>query len=462
MLFQEVQRGKDAMRNKLFSREIGTNGACAIRLIIGSVYSGEAHAERHAASEQERRYLITADSWFGSVKLAENLKLLWRDQGEYKLDKNRGENPNAHEFIGSVKTNSGWFPKKELKKRMKHFPSGAHLVMQCCTPETNIQLVAIGYKFSARKTIFFVMTKNAGQTAPGPKPYVAKFPDRYGNVQERRVKRPEVLSDYFADSDAVDAHNHCRQFRLGLEKYWLTQNPWVRNNCTLIGMTVIDAFRAVKHQLAELAHDKEFTVAAFAKGVAYDCLYNNIFDAVALQSPSLYLEASNITPLERQYLYMAQVHAEAMKKTNASMMENFAKNLAAIQIPNMVGATQSIVASPLSMSAGGSGTGNYVPDFFDEMHDAVASEKSQHTHRSIKRSCRVCKTGTRFQCSHPTCQAARPLKCDAKYTGTPICNPTVGPRKLKDNPNNRLTCLQIHRAEVKAKTMEDMKLIAKY
>ncbi|GAX16789.1 hypothetical protein FisN_UnNu081 [Fistulifera solaris] len=277
ILFQEVQRGKEPMRKAELSQLIGTNAACAIRLILGSVYCGAgSHGERSAALDQGRRYLATGDSWFGSAKTAECVKLLWPDgNGKYKIDRSRGENPNGHEFIGSVKANSGRFPKKELRSRMKHYPSGSHLVMQCCTPETNIQLVAVGYKFNSKTTLCFVMTRNAGQTSPGPKPYVARFNDTYGNVKERRIKRPAVLSEYFADSDAIDSHNHCHQHRLGLEKYWLTQNPWFRNNCTLIGMTAIDAFRAITHHVKELRENKEFKVAAFAKGLAEMNLVSN-------------------------------------------------------------------------------------------------------------------------------------------------------------------------------------------
>ena len=125
---------------------------------------------------------------------------------------------------------------------MNKWPSGAYLVLECKAPETGVDLVALGYKYNSRKVMCFILTKNAGSTAPGLKPYIAKFPDQHGNVRERRVQRPAILGEYFDSSDVIDSHNHCRQFRLALERLWLTKNPWFRLDCTFIGMTVIDTF----------------------------------------------------------------------------------------------------------------------------------------------------------------------------------------------------------------------------
>ncbi|GAX26777.1 hypothetical protein FisN_9Lu068 [Fistulifera solaris] len=459
LLFQEVQRGKEAMRKSAFSRQIGTNAACAIRLILGSVYSGEDHAERAAPVNQERRYLVTADSWFGSPRLAETIKLLWRDEdGQYRINRSRGENPNAHELIASVKSNSGWFPKHELKKRMKHFPSGSHLVMRCRTPGSNIELFAIGYKYNLRKILFFIMTRNAGQTTPGPKPYIAKFPDNDGNVKERHIKRPQVLSDYFEDSDAIDSHNHCRQHRLGLEKFWLTQNPWVRNDCTLIGMTAIDAYRAVKHQVPELSRDKQFTVAAFAKGLTYDCLYNKFYDDAETTDPSMYLEADNLTQRERKMKYALQLHCEKVNAMNKQFLQQASEVFFKANLPSVVNANElSTVGSPLSMSVAGPSADVVLHECLEDAHELVDIEISEKQGRVMKRKCRICKTGIRMQCSNPRCLVAEPQKL-GHPVGTPICPPRLGARKLKDYPNNTLTCLEIHRREEKAKRMEEMRL----
>jgi hypothetical protein len=66
-------------------------------------------------------------------------------------------------------------------------------------------------------------TKNAGSTKLGD-PYIAKFPDEHGNVAQRSVPRPDVISKYFNDSNVIATHNQSRQFELALEKRWVTHD----------------------------------------------------------------------------------------------------------------------------------------------------------------------------------------------------------------------------------------------
>ena len=102
------------------------------------------------------------------------------------------------------------FPKDQLEEEMKDFPSGSYLVMECTAPEMGVKLVAIGYKYNSRKVLFFVMTKNAGNTMPGS-PYIARFTDDFGNVKSRKVERPDCISQYFRSANRIDWHNHLRQ-----------------------------------------------------------------------------------------------------------------------------------------------------------------------------------------------------------------------------------------------------------
>jgi hypothetical protein len=92
--------------------------------------------------------------------------------------------------------------------------------------------VAIGYKYNARKVLQFIITKNAGSTAPGTKPYIAKYPDKYWNIKKQRVPHPEAVSVYFDNSNVIDRQNYCRQHLLGLEWLWHTDNLWFQNDCT--------------------------------------------------------------------------------------------------------------------------------------------------------------------------------------------------------------------------------------
>ena len=69
-----------------------------------------------------------------------------------------------------------------------------------------------------------------------------KWADEWGNIQVRKVQRPEMIS-FFNNGNAIDGHDHLRQFELALEKQWITVNPFFRVCATFIGFNVIDAFR---------------------------------------------------------------------------------------------------------------------------------------------------------------------------------------------------------------------------
>ena len=99
---------------------------------------------------------------------------------------------------------------------MKDWPSGSKLVMKCQAPN-GVTLFAIGYKYSSKNTTVFISTENAGTTKDG-KPYIAKFRDVANRPQERNVPRPDIVSNYFGDSNIIDKINHCRQSELGLEE----------------------------------------------------------------------------------------------------------------------------------------------------------------------------------------------------------------------------------------------------
>ena len=213
--YLEIQKGATTMRSAPFFIDgIGATAACSVRCLLGMAHSGQATADRQQAQSQEKRHILIADSWFGRVRMVEAVKLLRQrkneDTGEieYHIDRTKGENPNGHEVIAAVKTNSAWFPKKEIESTMTDWPSGSHIVLTCTAPETNVELVAIGYKYNAQKALCFIMTKNAASTQPGARHYIARFPDAHGNICSRKVPRPEALSIYFAHSNAVDRANH--------------------------------------------------------------------------------------------------------------------------------------------------------------------------------------------------------------------------------------------------------------
>ena len=262
MLHMELQRGKKSMPKEKYGEQFGATAACTLRLAENTQHGGTNTVERKEAAERFKRELVLADAWFGSVKVVEQMKLLHMD---------KEGNPAGHEVIAALKANHSCFPKAEIEDLMKGFPSGSQLVFECKSP-AQVNLVAIGYKYNARKVLCFVATKNAGSTRPG-RPYIAKFPDEYGNVAKRMVPRPQIISTYFENSDKVDAHNHARQYQLALEKRWITRCAWFRIDTTFLGITVTDAWKCAKYQSNNLSL-KKMTIKEFADRIAWDCTNN--------------------------------------------------------------------------------------------------------------------------------------------------------------------------------------------
>jgi hypothetical protein len=194
------------------------------------------------------------DSWFSSVKTATKVM------------------ENGHEWVGPVKTAKRLYPKEELESRLENWPGGMHLVMEGLTPDMKT-LLAIGYKYNSRKVLCFLATKNAGATTPGV-PYRARFVDDNRNLVARPVERPEVLSNYFKQSNCVDKHNHARQYELRLEKLWKTNNCWFRIVTTIIGIVVTDCWKAYKYSCNDPKKDSEYTICEFADSLAFELVHN--------------------------------------------------------------------------------------------------------------------------------------------------------------------------------------------
>ena len=105
---------------------------------------------------------MKGDAWFGSVKAAAQLA------------------ERGIECILQVKTGHSLFPKAFIENALKDAPGGVHIVLRGQHPNGKT-LFAIGYRYSGKKTMFFVMTPCAGSTIFGDK-FESKFTDVYGNV----------------------------------------------------------------------------------------------------------------------------------------------------------------------------------------------------------------------------------------------------------------------------------------
>jgi hypothetical protein len=177
-LFIEVQEGKLPMRTMRHSEAPnGPTVGCVKRLVEGSMASGQTRVDAHS-----RRDIYFGDSWFTQTKTAETV-----------------HNENDVHFVGQLKTGHAKFPKKWLEEQMDEMPSGNWITLEC-TGRNGVPLVGMGYKYSSKKTLLFVMSKGSGATTKGI-PYIAKYCDNNGNVHEREIDRPQVLSDYFMRSN---------------------------------------------------------------------------------------------------------------------------------------------------------------------------------------------------------------------------------------------------------------------
>ena len=172
---------------------------------------------------------------------------------------------------------------------MKDWPSGSYIVLEC----KEHRLFAVGYKYSLRskskshcyiscylvwymvtlltlfKVLTFVGSWNAGETTQG-NPYIARFPDQHGNIVEKEILRPEVVSDYFKESDVINNHNKSCQGDLALEEHWRTTSCWFKLAITLIGITVTDMWYAVRHHCTSESVWQEMPIKRFAECIVFD------------------------------------------------------------------------------------------------------------------------------------------------------------------------------------------------
>ena len=128
-------------------------------------------------------------------------------------------------------------------------------ISRCPGDTMIVDLIAVGYRYSRKTILYFVMSKNAGTTYAGF-PYSMKYTDPHGNLCERLVERPDCISRFFDDSNVIDSHNHVRQSELALETKWHTKDAFFRLVTTLIGMTVTDAWKlAAIHRINDSSAD---------------------------------------------------------------------------------------------------------------------------------------------------------------------------------------------------------------
>ena len=140
--------------------------------------------------------LIMVDAWFGSVK--------------------RTSEMSSRNFAGiiQVKSNSGLHPKSFVEEHLKNEPGGVHIFLKVVDPN-GVTLIATGHHYSSRKNLYFTSTLDASSTTPKTC-YEIKISDELGNVYARFVDRPQVVSMFFDNANAVHRHNQVKQFGVKL------------------------------------------------------------------------------------------------------------------------------------------------------------------------------------------------------------------------------------------------------
>jgi hypothetical protein len=269
--------------------------------------------------------------------------------------------------------------------------------------EAGCHLLACGQKHDSRKVPCFVCTKDAGPTADGVA-HQAKWTDERGNARACPVEQREVISQCFKHSDVVDSHDHARQALLGLEKKWATQNCWFRLDCTIVGITVTDAWKAFKigapHQIKT---EKEMSINAFTEQVVWDCL-NNKFDDDEEDNQQGHL-FNNLSPMTdpKQAPHQEEDESSRNKTPRAVDMNDKDANSGTREIDLASGGSVKTSFSPLTVESA--------------THSKWKTPVLPGKDRAARLACDTCKKLTalkRVQCNHSFCD-------DGSGTGGNLC-----------------------------------------
>jgi hypothetical protein len=118
------------------------------------------------------KHSIQGDAWFGSVRAANEVAL------------------RGHNNVFQIEQYHASFPKKIINEAVKEAPGGVHILLEGTQDE--VQFVALGYRYSQKTVLHFVLTKMAGNFKPGI-PYQIKYTDSFGNCSHY-IDHPQVVS----------------------------------------------------------------------------------------------------------------------------------------------------------------------------------------------------------------------------------------------------------------------------
>ena len=116
-------------------------------------------------------------------------------------------------------------------------------------------LIVIGYKYNARKVIYFIVTYNAGNTKTGI-PYLYKYPEKFTNVAISLLL-VSLLCQKKSAVNEVESHKKSIQCDLALEKWWVTKCGWMRLYTTVAtGMTITNVWKLFSYGVKRDHYEK--------------------------------------------------------------------------------------------------------------------------------------------------------------------------------------------------------------
>ena len=108
-------------------------------------------------------------------------------------------------FVGQIKQNHRDYLKKYLEKTMEQMAPSNWIVLENMVLIQDInrdlsftrkRVFGIGYKYSYKKVLCFIITGDAGDVTAST-PYKALYCDRYGKRVTKMIDCPRILNKYF-------------------------------------------------------------------------------------------------------------------------------------------------------------------------------------------------------------------------------------------------------------------------
>ena len=216
ILFMEIMKGKaEVVKPKYWSKANGATAATTMRL-----------AENWFGTNR----VVAGDSWFASVRTAEQMLL------------------NGLHFIGDVKTGSSGFPLKEIFEETDE-ENGSWATMTSSVDIHGDKKPIYGCSHRRGESIHaFVAT--CSTTLPGNR-HLAYFEDDEERAEaaefEVARKAARVHNDFTLAQPTIDRHNRYRQHILAMEKRFVTTNFSFRFFTSMLGTLFVNCFMAHRH-----------------------------------------------------------------------------------------------------------------------------------------------------------------------------------------------------------------------